>query len=109
MENGKTEQSLTDITNRLNSPQLCSASIKISEQVSSSQSQPQYPNSTEQQHFRYDFSPSKLQSDHLLQDLNDQPLLQGKYLCNFGYILNEKLRKSIKVLLFYQITKIQYF
>ncbi|XP_070013913.1 uncharacterized protein [Nicotiana sylvestris] len=77
MENGKTEQSLTDITNRLNSPQLCSASIKISEQVSSSQSQPQYPNSTEQQHFRYDFSPSKLQSDHLLQDLNDQPLLQG--------------------------------
>uniref|UniRef100_A0A1U7VFN2 Uncharacterized protein LOC104215564 n=1 Tax=Nicotiana sylvestris TaxID=4096 RepID=A0A1U7VFN2_NICSY len=75
IEKGKTEQSLMDITNRLNSPQLCSAPIKICEQVSSSHSQQQNPNST-QQHLRYDFSPLKLQSDHLLPDLNELPLLQ---------------------------------
>ncbi|XP_070006392.1 uncharacterized protein [Nicotiana sylvestris] len=75
IEKGKTEQLLMDITNRLNSPQLCSAPIKICEQVSSSHSQQQNPNST-QQHLRYDFSPLKLQSDHLLPDLNELPLLQ---------------------------------
>ncbi|XP_075096389.1 uncharacterized protein LOC107763668 [Nicotiana tabacum] len=76
IEKGKTEQSLTDITYRLNFPQLCSAPIKICEQVSSSQSQQQYPNSTQQQHLRYDFSPSTLQSGHLLPDLNELPLSQ---------------------------------
>ncbi|OIT26773.1 hypothetical protein A4A49_60432, partial [Nicotiana attenuata] len=44
--------------------------------VSSSQCQGQYPNSMPEQNWQYGLSNSNVQTDHLLPDLNEPPLLQ---------------------------------
>ncbi|OIT01076.1 hypothetical protein A4A49_59966, partial [Nicotiana attenuata] len=74
------KESLTDITNRLNFPRFRRTPIKRCGQVSSSHFQAQYPNSMQEHHLQYTLSSSNLQKEHLLPDLNEIPLFQGKYL-----------------------------
>uniref|UniRef100_A0A1U7VMW3 Uncharacterized protein LOC104218829 n=1 Tax=Nicotiana sylvestris TaxID=4096 RepID=A0A1U7VMW3_NICSY len=75
-QKGKTKESLTDITNRLNFPRFRSTPIKSYGQVSSSHSQAQYPNSMQEHYLQYGLSSSNLQKEHLLPDLNEIPLFQ---------------------------------
>lgn len=74
------KQPLTGITNPQNSIQFCSTPIKNCGYISSSRCQGQYPNSMPEQNWRYGLSNLNVQTDHLLPDLNESPLLQGKYL-----------------------------
>ncbi|OIT19607.1 hypothetical protein A4A49_41443 [Nicotiana attenuata] len=75
-EKGKIKQPLTDKTSPQNSTRLFSTPIKNCGHVSSSRCQGQYPNSMPEQNWRYGLSNSNVQTDHLLPDLNEPPLLQ---------------------------------
>ncbi|OIT07741.1 hypothetical protein A4A49_63057, partial [Nicotiana attenuata] len=70
------KQPLIDIINRQNPTRLHSTPIKSCAHISSSQSQAQYPNSTQQQDLRFHLSTSNVHTNLLLPDLNELPLSQ---------------------------------
>ncbi|XP_075106440.1 uncharacterized protein LOC107808779 isoform X1 [Nicotiana tabacum] len=71
----KKTQPLADITNRQHFPRLNYTPLESCAHASSSQSQAQYPNLPTQQHLQFGLSTSNVQTNFLLPDLNEIPLL----------------------------------
>nr|XP_016480161.1 PREDICTED: uncharacterized protein LOC107801365 [Nicotiana tabacum] len=71
----KKTQPLAYITNRQHFPRLNYTTLESCAHVSSSQSQTQYPNLPTQQHLQFGLSTSNVQTNFLLPDLNEIPLL----------------------------------